>query len=106
LQIDVQLCERDLVYITTSAVPAQDGITSTEFKRQEVSFTQLIFFPENRSCTAENSWIVYRGKTMFHNQLETSLKNNCGDLLSFASFLTADLDKEVAIDFISWLILM
>jgi tetratricopeptide (TPR) repeat protein len=38
LEIDVELCELDLVTISTSALPSQDGATSDDMKKQEAFF--------------------------------------------------------------------
>jgi tetratricopeptide (TPR) repeat protein len=64
------------------------------------SHTQLNLLQENNSSIAQNPSVVYRGKTMFSDKFDALVRNNCGGLLSFANFFTANLDREVALDFV------
>jgi hypothetical protein len=62
--------------------------------------TQLANRHDNTLAQMQNTLIVYRGKTMSSDDFETLVRSNCGGLLSFVNFLEANVDKEVALDFI------
>ncbi|CAF1091167.1 unnamed protein product [Adineta steineri] len=62
--------------------------------------TQLTIRHNNTLGQMQNILIVYRGKTMSNDEFEKLLKSNCGGLLSFANFLEANIDKDVALDFV------
>jgi hypothetical protein len=62
--------------------------------------TQLILLHEKTFSLMKDHSIVYRGKTMSNDEFDTLVKNNCGGLLCFSNFLTANIHKNHVMDFI------
>lgn len=62
--------------------------------------SQLNLFQENNAMNVETTLIVYRGKTMSTEKFNGLIKCNVGSLLTFDSFLTTSMSKELALDFI------
>ncbi|CAF1468218.1 unnamed protein product [Adineta steineri] len=56
-------------------------------------------YEDNASLMKQIS-VVYRGKTLSSNEFDSLIKNNCGGLLSFPSFLITTINKDVSIDFV------
>jgi len=62
--------------------------------------TQLILLHEKTFSLIKDHSIVYRGKSMSNDEFDMLVKNNCGGLLCFSNFLTANIHKNHAVDFI------
>jgi tetratricopeptide (TPR) repeat protein len=61
---------------------------------------QLLRLHEENAMLRRNTFVVYRGKTMFKNEFDLLLKNNANGLISFSNFLITTMKKNDTIDFI------
>ena len=61
---------------------------------------QLNVFQENNAPVTANTLTVYRGKTMSGETFDEFLRENEGGLVSFDSFFTAQMQREVAVEFL------
>jgi hypothetical protein len=62
--------------------------------------TQLVLLHEKTFSLIKDHCIVYRGKSMSNDDFDMLVKNNCGGLLCFSDFLTANIHKNHAMNFI------
>ncbi|CAF4559529.1 unnamed protein product [Rotaria sp. Silwood2] len=66
---------------------------------QLVNFYDNIDYPSKKT-----SWTVYRGKTMLNDEFDMLLRNSSDGFLSCSCFLVANMNKNVAINFLHRLI--